>query len=169
VWAIFNFDWAPATGAFWLLLGTLWSEARAAETASDAVPVHPDVRPAAWRPALAVVMVLVAIVLGVLPVLADTWYLRGRPDLSVRVDPLQSRYHWSLGQQLITQGSLAQGVQELRRAADLGETEPGMYVELGDREAQLGHGAQARADYRRALEIDPFYAPASQRLAASGG
>jgi Flp pilus assembly protein TadD len=114
-------------------------------------------------------MVLVAIALGVLPVLADTWYLQGRPDLSVRVDPLQSRYHWSYGQQLITQGSLAQGVQELRRAADLGETDPGLYVELGDREVQLGQAAQARADYRRALEIDPFYAPASQRLAASGG
>jgi len=170
VWAIFNFDWAPATGAFWLLLGTLWSETRAAETASaDAAPADPDARPAAWRSALAVVMVLVAIALGVLPVLADTWYLQGRPDLSVRVDPLQSRYHWSLGQQLITQGSPAQGVQELRRAADLGETEPGLYVELGDREAQLGHGAQARADYRRALQIDPYYAPASQRLAASGG
>jgi Flp pilus assembly protein TadD len=60
-------------------------------------------------------------------------------------------------------------VQELRQAADLGETEPGLYVELGDREAQLGQAAQARADYRRALEIDPFYAPASQRLAALGG
>ena len=170
VWAIFNFDWAPATGAFWLLLGTLWSETRAAETASaEAAPADPDARPAAWRSALAVVMVLVAIALGVLPVLADTWYLQGRPDLSVRVDPLQSRYHWSFGQQLITEGSLAQGVLELRRAADLGETEPGLYVELGDREAQLGHAAQARADYRRALEIDPYYAPASQRLAASGG
>jgi hypothetical protein len=170
VWAIFNFDWAPATGVFWLLLGTLWSETRAAETASvEAAPAGPDARPAAWRSTVAVVMVLVAIALGVLPVLADTWYLQGRPDLSVRVDPLQSRYHWSYGQQLITQGSLAQGVQELRRAADLGETEPSLYVELGDREVQLGQAAQARADYRRALEIDPFYAPASQRLAASGG
>src|SRR5207253_11476229 len=25
VWVLFNFDWAPATGAFWLLAGTLWS------------------------------------------------------------------------------------------------------------------------------------------------
>src|SRR2546427_1573500 len=25
VWVFFNFDWAPATGAFWLLAGTCWS------------------------------------------------------------------------------------------------------------------------------------------------
>ena len=30
---------------------------------------------------------------------------------------------------------------------------------------QLGHAAQARDAYRRALEIDPYYAPARQRLA----
>jgi O-Antigen ligase len=169
VWVVFNFDWAPATGVFWLLLGTLWSEIRGAETASvQPAPAEAAGGPAAWRSALAVVMVFVAIALGVMPLLADTWYLQGRPDLSVRVDPLQSRYHWSLGQQLVAQGSLAQGVQEMRRAADLGETEPGLYVELGDREAQLGHTAQARADYRRALEIDPYYAPASQKLAAAG-
>jgi O-antigen ligase len=170
VWVVFNFDWAPATGAFWLLLGTLWSEIRSAEGSPGAgAPVEAGDRPALWRSALAVAMVLVAIALGVLPVLADTWYLQGRSDLAVRVDPLQSRYHWALGQVLVAQGSVAQGVEEMRRAAELGETEPGLYVELGDREAQLGHVAQARADYRRALEIDPFYAPASQRLATSGG
>jgi len=166
VWAIFNFDWAPATGAFWLLLGTLWSEIRSAET-PDREPA-PASRPAFWRPVLAVVMVLVAVTLGVLPLLADTWYLQGRADLSVRVDPLQSRYHWSLGQLLTSQGSLTQGVEEMRRAADLGETEPGLYVELGDHEAQLGHVSRARDDYRRALQIDPYYAPASQRLATVG-
>jgi Flp pilus assembly protein TadD len=115
-----------------------------------------------------VAAVLVAIGLGVLPLLADTWYLQGRSDLSVRADPLQSRYHWALGQLLVARGSLAQGVEEMKRAADLGETEPGLYVELGDREAQLGHPAQAREDYRRALQIDPFYAPAAQRLGAGG-
>jgi O-antigen ligase len=169
VWVIFNFDWAPATGAFWLLLGTLWSEIQSAEN-PQAAPIsgEPALVPPFWRSALALVAVLAAIGLGVLPVLADTWYLQGRADLSVRVDPLQSRYHWALGQSLIGRGSLQHGVEEMRRAADLGETEPGLYVELGDREAQLGHGAQAREDYRRALQIDPFYAPASQRLAAGG-
>jgi hypothetical protein len=169
VWVIFNFDWAPATGVFWLLMGTLWSELQGAEIApTAAAPALPAGAPAFWRSALALVAVLVAIGIGVLPVLADTWYLQGRSDLSVRADPLQSRYHWALGQVLVASGSLQQGVDELRRAAQLGETEPGLYVELGDRETQLGHQAQAREDYRRALQIDPFYAPASQRLAAGG-
>jgi O-antigen ligase len=170
VWVLFNFDWAPATGVFWLLAGTAWSAVRATESES-AEPARAEdrVRPGTWRSALAVAMVLVAIVLGVLPVLADTWYLHGRADLAVVVDPLQARYHWALGQALVAQGSLARGVDELRRAADFGETEPGLYVELADREAQLGRLSDARDDYRRALQIDPYYGPAKQRLAAAGG
>jgi Flp pilus assembly protein TadD len=113
-------------------------------------------------------MALFALALGVLPVLADTWYLQGKSELSVLVDPFQARYHWGLGQGLVAQGSLSRGVEELRRAADLGESEPGLYVELGDAEAQLGRLADARSDYRRALQIDPYYGPASQRLAAMG-
>jgi Flp pilus assembly protein TadD len=113
-------------------------------------------------------MVLFAVVLGVLPLLADVWYLQGRVELSMRVDPLQARYHWALGQALVAQGSVARGVDEMRIAAALGETEPGLYVELGDREAQLGRLGEARKEYRRALEIDPFYAPATQRLAGFG-
>jgi Flp pilus assembly protein TadD len=101
--------------------------------------------------------------------LADTWYLRGRVELAVMVDPFQSRYHWALGQRLVAEGQVAKGVEEMKRAADLGETEPGLYVELGDREAELGRSAQARRDYQRALQIDPFYAPAKQRLAGAGG
>lgn len=165
VWVIFNFDWAPATGAFWLLAGTAWSAVRAAEL--EHPPLEP--RPARWRSGLAVMLALVAIGLGVLPVLADAWYLRGRTDLSVLLDPLQARYHWTLGQSLVAQGSVAQGVDEMNRAAQLGETEPGLYVELGDREAQLGRLAEARNAYRRALEIDPYYAPARQRLSSVGG
>jgi Flp pilus assembly protein TadD len=110
---------------------------------------------------------VVAVALGVLPLVADVWYLQGRADLSVRVDPLQARYHWALGQALVAEGSVTQGVAEMRRAADLGETEPGLYVELGDREAQLGRVAEARQEYRRALEIDPYYTPAAQRLAGT--
>jgi O-antigen ligase len=172
VWVLFNFDWAPATGVFWLLAGVAWSVVRAVETEhfSSAGSITPSPRePEVWRSAAAVTMALVAVALGVLPVLADTWYLQGRVDLSVLVDPLQARYHWALGQGLVAQGSVARGVDEMRRAADLGETEPGLYVELGDREAQLGRIAEARSDYRRALQIDPVYAPAAQRLAATGG
>src|SRR5207249_5163773 len=100
-------------------------------------------------------LVLAAIAFAVLPILADVWYLKGRADLSVKVDPLQAQYHWALG-----------AIEELRRAAALGETEPGFYVTLGDRELQLGNRAKAQSAYQRALEIDPYYTPATQRLAA---
>jgi hypothetical protein len=172
VWVLFNFDWAPATGVFWLLAGTLWAEIRAAgrqEAGSTVASGEGSNQPAVWQSATAIGLVMVAIALAVLPVLADTWYLRGRVELSVLVDPLQSRYHWALGQRLVSQGQVAQGVEEMRRAAELGETEPGLYVELGDREAELGRSAQARKDYQRALEIDPYYAPAKQRQASAGG
>jgi O-antigen ligase len=166
VWVLFNFDWAPATGAFWLLAGVLWSETS---------PPHPVGRSAegrvgsrAWRSGLAVILVIAAAILAVLPVLADAWYVRGRADLAVKVDPYQAQYHWVLGEGLIARGDLAGGTVELQRAADLGETEPGLYVELGDRQAELGNRAEARADYRRALVIDPFYTPAQERLAAMG-
>jgi Flp pilus assembly protein TadD len=102
-----------------------------------------------------------------MPVLADVWYYRGRADLSVIVDPLQARYHWALGESFVSQGSPWRGVDELRRAADLGETDPSLYVDLGDLDARLGQVALARADYRRALAIDPHFAPAHQRLAAT--
>jgi O-antigen ligase len=172
VWVLFNFDWAPATGAFWLLAGTAWSSVRTAGDgeAWPATSVAPATRgPGLWQSGAAVALALVAIALGVLPLLADAWYLQGRVELSVLVDPLQARYHWALGQGLVAQGSVARGVDEMRRAADLGESEPGLYVELGDREAQLGRLADARRDYGRALQIDPFYAPAQQRLASAGG
>jgi O-antigen ligase len=172
VWVLFNFDWAPATGAFWLLAGTAWSSVRTVEDEGvrPAASVAPATHvPGLWQSGAAVALALVAIALGVLPVLADAWYLQGRVELSVLVDPLQARYHWALGHGLAAQGSVARGVDEMRRAADLGESEPGLYVELGDLEVQLGRLADARRDYGRALQIDPFYAPASQRLASAGG
>jgi tetratricopeptide (TPR) repeat protein len=171
VWVLFNFDWAPATGVFWLLAGTAWSAVRAAESAplSAHVSEAPAVRgPALWRTGVAVALALLAIGLAAFPILADAWYRLGRVELSVLVDPLQARYHWALGQGLVAKGSVAQGVDEMRRSADLGETEPSLYVELGDGEAQLGRPADARRHYLRALEIDPYYSPASQRLATLG-
>ena len=202
LWVFFNFDWAPATGAFWLLAGTLWSSLRPipGEVAarSSLLPIHGEVARSArgawssllpiygevarsargaWssllpiygevarsargaaaspplRSVLAIGLVCAAIVLAVLPILADTWYLRGHPDLSVRADPLQAQYHWAIGT-----------TAELRRAAELGETEPAMYVQLGDRERQGGDLGAARRAYERALQIDPYYSPATQRLA----
>jgi hypothetical protein len=162
-WVLFNFDWAPTTGAFWLLAGTAWSGVRAAQTTTPGQPELGGVD--WWRSAVAVILVAAATALAVLPALADVWYARGRSDLAVTFDPLQAQYHWTWGQTLVARGRLTGGVNELRRAADLGETERAMYIELGDLEMRLGRRSQARADYARALEIDPYYAPAQQRLA----
>ena len=95
---------------------------------------------------------------GVFPVLADVWYLRGRSDLAVRIDPFQAQYPWAIGT-----------LSELQEAADLGETTPDMYVQLGDAYLRAGNRAAAIRAYKRALEIDPFFTPASQRLSALGG
>jgi O-antigen ligase len=149
-WVFFNFDWAPATGAFWLLAGVLVS-----------LPLPAGhrvaVRGRAWPSLAAVGLVIVAIPLAVFPILADTWYLHSRADLAARVDPLQAQYHWAIGT-----------IPELQRASDLGETDPGMYVKLGDLEREHGDIAAARRAYERALEIDPYYSPAAQHLAALG-
>lgn len=168
VWAVFNFDWTPATGAFWLLLGTCWSGVRAAEPVPAAGTQAASGPPPAVRALGSVGIALVAAVLAAGPVLADAWYAQGRPDLAVRADPLQAQYHRALGEALISKGSHEDGVRELQMAANLGVDDPGMYVELGDQELLLGDAEAARSDYQRALAIDPFWDPAKQRLAGSG-
>ncbi len=168
-WVVFNFDWAPATGAFWLLAGTAWSAVRAAEGAPAAAKASNGVRPpGAARSVLALVLAAAAIWLGVMPVLADAWYSQGRAELAVIVDPLQARYHWYLGSRFARSGDARAAEAELRRAADLGETEPQLYVDLGDAELRLGDVASARRAYQQSLLIDPYYAPARQRLADLG-
>jgi hypothetical protein len=178
VWVLFNFDWAPATGAFWLLAGTAWSGIRAAETEERSPALHTTTRSAtsgevpggtAWRSVSAIGLALVAIWLGALPVLADVWYSHGRLDLAVVADPLQAHYHRLFGEGLVATGAITHGVDEMRLAGRLGEPDPWLYLELGDAELRLGESAQARRDYRMALAIDPYFAPARQRLAGPGG
>jgi O-antigen ligase len=171
VWVLFNFDWAPATGAFWLLAGTAWSGVRAAETESSTTLVADGVSPrgtATARSLVALALAGAAVWFGAMPVLAEIWNWQGRSDLAVTVDPLQARYHWNLGTSLTASGDARGGLAELQRAADLGETEPQVYVDLGDAELKRGDDAAARRDYQRALVIDPYYAPAHQRLADLG-
>ena len=114
-------------------------------------------------------MALVAVWLGALPVLADVWYFHGRLDLSVVADPVQAQYHRLLGESLVATGAVSHGVDEMRLAARLGEPDPWLYLELGDGERRLGEPSQARSDYLKALAIDPYFAPARQRLASTGG
>jgi len=53
-------------------------------------------------------------------------------------------------------------------AAQLGESDPQLYVDIGDTYQQLGRSAEARAAYRMAVKIDPYYRPAILRLAGKG-
>jgi tetratricopeptide (TPR) repeat protein len=141
---------------------------RAAETESSATLVAPGVSPrgaATARSLVALALVGAAVWLAVMPALAEIWNWGGRSDLAVMVDPLQSRYHWNLGRSLTDSGDVRGGLAQLQRAADLGETEPQLYVDLGDAELKAGDDASARRAYQRALVIDPYYAPARQRLA----
>ena len=176
VWVVFNFDWAPATGAFWLLAGTAWSAARA-RPASDSARLGPteafgSVDSARLAPTVrylgAAVLAAAVLWLAVTPVLADIWYYQNRSDLSVVADPLQGRYHWILGQDLVAIGSTSRGLDQMKLAARLGESDPQLYVDTGDAEQALGRTAEARAAYRMALVIDPFYRPAKDRLAGKG-
>jgi O-antigen ligase len=171
LWVLFNFDWLPATGAFWLLAGTAWSGVRAAEGEAglDVRAAHAPSSTRSAAGALVAAALAAAVVwLGAMPVLADVWYYRGRLDLSVIVDPLQSRYHWALGQGLVAAGSTTRGLTQLQLAAELGETDPQLYVDLGDTQQRLGHSAQAQAAYRMATVIDPYFRPARDRLAGRG-
>jgi O-antigen ligase len=177
VWVLFNFDWAPATGAFWLLAGTAWSGVRAADgheaTADTAVPAVGASRPVlpaflpTFTPAvLAAVLAPAVVWFGVMPVLADVWYSQGRLDLAVVADPLQGKYHWALGQGLTALGSPARGLDEMLLAGRLGEGDPQLYIDIGDAERGLGRAADASAAYRTALRIDPYNLTARKRLAA---
>ena len=169
VWVAVNFDWAPATGMFWLLAGTAWSEIRSAQT--NAVPVIDSPAPVAHPAALlslgAVGLAVAAVWLGAMPLLSDVWYSHGRLDLAVVADPLQPHYHRLLGESLVATGAARRGVYEMGLAARLGEPDPWLYLELGDAERRLGELALARGYYRTALVIDPYFGPARQRLAGA--
>jgi O-antigen ligase len=182
VWVLFNFDWVPAAGAFWLLAGTAWSAVRLAETTTTTAPSHsarlgateplPSLDSARLGPKLrfagAIGLAVAVVGLGLMPLLADVWYYQSRSDLSVIVDPFQGRYHWVLGQSLISSGSTSRGLDQMKLAGKLGESDPQLYVDIGDAEQRLGRSADARAAYRMALTIDPFYRPAKDRLAGIG-
>ena len=100
-----------------------------------------------------------------MPVLADVWYSQGRLDLAVVADPLQGKYHWALGQGLVAAGSPTKGLDEMLVAGRLGESDPQLYVDIGDAERGLGKTADATAAYRMALKIDPYNLTARKRLA----
>ncbi|MDQ6773494.1 MAG: O-antigen ligase family protein [Candidatus Dormibacteraeota bacterium] len=148
VWSLLNFDWAPATGAFWLLAGTAWSAvAPARRTLPGAAPSA-----ALRRGAVAGVAMLLVGVLAALA--ADAAYRGGNATLGARLNPLQPRY-------AAATGSLA----GLRRATDLRDPDPATYVALGDLLQRSGHSAPARAAWEEALAVFPYDRAARRRLA----
>jgi tetratricopeptide (TPR) repeat protein len=106
--------------------------------------------------------------LAAMPLLADIWYYQSRSNLSVVADPLQARYHWVLGEGLVALGSTSRALDQLKLAGRLGESDPQLYVDIGDTEQRLGRPDDARKAYRMALLIDPFYRLAKDRLAGKG-
>lgn len=169
-WSLLNFDWAPATGAFYALAGVAWAAAQAEATPAVGGPSPGSAgRPAGgWASAAAAgLAVVVALALTVPPLFADVAYRSGRAAQAVALDPLQARYHQALGEQLGPNGR--GGLAELRRARDLGDYDYSFLIELGDAERTAGHPAEARRAYRAARDTYPFDPTAPQRLAALGG
>jgi O-antigen ligase len=141
---LLNFDWAPATSAFWLLAGAAWS--------GEAL-VKPTT--AALRLGSAGLTAVCGLVLAAVPLAADIAYSAGQPGLAATLDPLQPRYHAARGD-----------LPSLRLAAALGDPSPSTYVALGDAEAQRGDPAAAKRAYQLALARYPYDPDATQRLAS---
>jgi len=150
-WALVNFDWAPATAAFWLLAGAAASPAAGSPPGPSSSP--PGWRERRWRLAAGAAASVAGLALAVPAHVADLELYAGRADRAAAIDPLQAHYQAALG-------TLA----GLRRAAALGDPDPATYVALGDAEARAGHPEAARAAYREALARYPYDGAARQRL-----
>ncbi len=157
-WSVLNFDWAPATGAFYALAGLAWAAAQG--PAAEGPAARPGRGQGRWL--LAAAAVGVALALAVPPLFADVAYRSGRSTQAVTLDPLQARYHQALGEQLGPNSP--RGLAELRRAGDLGDYDYSFLIELGDAERTAGHLAEARRAYQAAKDSYPFDPTAPQRL-----
>lgn len=158
-WALLNFDWAPATGPFWLLGGLAWAEASGVRAPSA------DRRPL-WAWTAAALVALVAAALAGLDVAADRAYYAGQPARAAALAPWQAQYHRVHAEAL--PAGAPERLAELERARDLGEYDYQFFIELGDAARAAGRIDEARAAYRRAEEIYRFDPTAAQRLAALG-
>jgi O-Antigen ligase len=146
-WSLLNFDWAPATGPFWLLAGAAWS----------AVPQDQDRPPARawWKPAAGIGAAVAALVLTLPPQIADVLYYAGHPQQAAALDPLQPRHQAALGT-----------IAGYRRAIELKDPDPTVYVLLGDALFQTGHRREAHEAYEQALLVYPYQRDAAFKLQA---
>ncbi len=154
-----NFDWVPATGPLWLLAGVGWAAI---------VERKPSRRLPAWTSVTAIsALAALALAFGLLPILADERASRGDATAAATLDPIQAHYHRLLGERgsySSDQPTLREARAQLLLAAELGEYDATVYIELGDVDVRLGDPATARAAYTTAIELDPYNATARQRL-----
>ena len=154
-----NFDWVPATGPLWLLTGVGWAAI---------VERQPSRRLPAWAGATAIsALAALGLAFGLLPILADERASRGDAAAAATLDPLQAHYHQLLGERgsySTDQPTLRKARAQLLLAAELGEYDATVYIELGDVDVRLGNPAAARAAYASAIELEPYNATARQRL-----
>jgi len=146
-WSLLNFDWAPATGTFWLLAGAAWSA-----VPQDGRAGSPPAR-AWWKPAIGVTASAAALVLALPPQFADGLYYAGHPHEAATLDPLQPRYQAALGT-----------IPGYQRAIALEDPDPTVYVLLGDALLDTGHRREAREAYEQALRVYPFQRDAGFKL-----
>jgi hypothetical protein len=151
-WSLVNFDWAPATAAFWLLAGT----AAGVPTGHPLPAVGGPPPQRGGRYLVAIGAVAVGLVAAVPAQVADVYVYLGQPGRAAAIDPLQPAYSAARGD-----------LSGLRRAAQLDDPNPSTYVALGDAESRAGNQAAATAAYRRALALYPFDPAALERLSAS--
>jgi tetratricopeptide (TPR) repeat protein len=154
VWSLLNFAWAPVTAPLWILAGVAWAAAQAGQ-----VERATFMRRRAVAVPASLLLISAGMYLAAAPLVADIAYQRGQPRLAATAFPLQAEYHRVLGER-------TSSIPELRRAAELGESDSAVFVLLGDLELGNGQRAAADADYRRAAELNPFDQAARARLAA---
>src|SRR5439155_619903 len=86
-WSLLNFDWAPATGPFWLLAGAAWVVV--GETSPARGEGAEVLR--GWRPAVGVAAVVAALALVVSAQAAAVGFFLGQPWREARLARLVHR------------------------------------------------------------------------------
>lgn len=72
-------------------------------------------------------------------------------------DPLAAMRLLQLGQSMVAEGRLAEGIAQFKKALRLQGANPTIHNVLGVAELQQGNSAQALEDFNRALELAPSY------------
>ncbi len=94
--------------------------------------------------------------------LATRWSSCARPS---RLSPDNPELHSLLSQALASTGQLQQAIAERKAALHLRANDPDDWNNLGVLEARAGRIAEAREDFRRALQLAPDHAQARANLA----